>query len=381
MPKSHLSKFTDYIPAQLHEGKSWYISYYVKNPTSDDLERKRIKFNRIKSISERRRQARYVVAEINVKLKQGWNPFLEAEAPRAFTKLTDAFGNWLRIKKKELRHNTYRSYESHYNILKRWLTENGHDDIYVINFTRAMARDFMTAEYAKDNVGEVNFNNKLAFFKFSWNFFIESDYTKNNVFDGISKKIEKHKKRIQYIKEEDRKLVRDFFYDRNRYFYIICMLEFHCLMRPQEITHMKFEWINLDEQYIYIPGSVGKNKKDRYSTIPDVLLHEIKWLMKQPHEPHHYIFGKETLQASKFRINPRRLSKWWDRMREATGMDKKIQFYSLRDTGIIQKLKDGVSPDDVMYQADHSGLDVTNKYVKIATPRVLDSVRTKASKF
>jgi len=44
-----------YVPAELHENKEWYISYYVINPATNCLKRKVIKLNRIKSITKRRR--------------------------------------------------------------------------------------------------------------------------------------------------------------------------------------------------------------------------------------------------------------------------------------------------------------------------------------
>ncbi|MDF1550435.1 MAG: hypothetical protein P1P88_21610, partial [Bacteroidales bacterium] len=40
--------------------------------------------------------------------------------------------------------------------------------------------------------------------------------------------------------------------------------------------------------------------------------------------------------------------------------------YSLRDSGIIQMLRDGRSPKEVMEAADHSSIEVTNNYVKVA---------------
>ncbi len=70
MPNSVLTEFLDYIPAQLHEGKTWFISYYVKNPTTEQLVRKRIKCNRISSITECRKFAPSIIIELNTKLRK-----------------------------------------------------------------------------------------------------------------------------------------------------------------------------------------------------------------------------------------------------------------------------------------------------------------------
>ena len=103
----------NYIPARLTIGKSWYVSYYVLNPETNKLIRKRIKVNRVSPISERRKFARQLIHKINVKLAEGWNPLLEQETPKAYTKLVDALELFLKHKKRELKSkDTIRTYKS-----------------------------------------------------------------------------------------------------------------------------------------------------------------------------------------------------------------------------------------------------------------------------
>lgn len=380
MPKSQLTQFIDYRPAELKEGKRWYINFYVKDPTDENnWIRQQISFNRIKSVSERRKQGKKVAAEITRKLADGWNPILEGEAPKGFTKLFNALDIYIRYKKKELRPDTYRTYNSYVDKLKDWLTGIEKQNIYVLNFTVAMARDLMNNIYT--NVGERTFNNNLNGYQRIWRWMIENSYASQNPFDGITKKQEKEKIRIQFIEEDDRKKIREYFIDKNRQMYVITLLAFYNLIRPKEITFLKFEYLHIDKGYIRIPGFVSKNKKERYSTIPDILLSELKIMLNQPHNDGDFLFSQNSLKPGKLQLNPRRIAKHWSNMRTAIGLEKNIQFYSLRDTGIIQKLRDGISPDEVMYQADHSSLETTNKYVKIAKPRVLQGVREKSSEF
>lgn len=63
-------------PAELYEGKEWFVSYYVINPATEQLHRKKIKLNRIKSITERRKFANKIIQDLNKQLYAGWNPFL-----------------------------------------------------------------------------------------------------------------------------------------------------------------------------------------------------------------------------------------------------------------------------------------------------------------
>jgi len=58
----------EYIPATIYPGKDFHVSYYVINPDTNKLERKKIRLNRIKRVSDRNATARRLVHNINVKL-------------------------------------------------------------------------------------------------------------------------------------------------------------------------------------------------------------------------------------------------------------------------------------------------------------------------
>jgi integrase len=66
-------------------------------------------------------------------------------------------------------------------------------------------------------------------------------------------------------------------------------------------------------------------------------------------------------------------------MRKALGWPTSKQLYSLRDTGIIQLLRDGVDLLHVMQQAGHTDVATTNKYLRHAYPSGPAEVRTKAT--
>ena len=66
-------------PAELYVGKEWYIAYYALNPSTNQLHRKKIKLNRIKSITARRKFAKKVIQDVNEQLYNGWNPSLYAD--------------------------------------------------------------------------------------------------------------------------------------------------------------------------------------------------------------------------------------------------------------------------------------------------------------
>ena len=84
--QNFIARAATYYPAELHENKECYISYYVLNPYNNRMIRRRVKVNRIKSITARRKFAREIVVAINQKLSSGWNPFIEQDTTRTFIK-------------------------------------------------------------------------------------------------------------------------------------------------------------------------------------------------------------------------------------------------------------------------------------------------------
>ena len=54
----HQKGLLEYIPATIHPGKGFHMSYYVVNPDTNKLERKKVRLNRIKRPSDRNTTAR-----------------------------------------------------------------------------------------------------------------------------------------------------------------------------------------------------------------------------------------------------------------------------------------------------------------------------------
>ena len=110
---------TRYIPPKLTQGKIWYISFSCKHPATGKMKRVRIKFNRGDSLSERKKEARAVIASLDLKL--GWNPFIEEAMPKGFALMSDVLDKFIDIKSKESEANSMRCYNSFIKTFKGWL--------------------------------------------------------------------------------------------------------------------------------------------------------------------------------------------------------------------------------------------------------------------
>ena len=371
----------DYLPAQLSDKKDWFVYFYAIDPDTNKLKRKRIKINKIKPVSLRRRMSKKIIHDLNLKLAAGWNPWVELEAPKSFVKLYEVIDTYMNEKKKETRPDTYRTYSSYTKIFKIWCDANSKSDLYVVNFKKQMALEVCKYLYMERDLGERTYNGYLAYFNSMFNWMVSNLYIRENPFATIKKKKTQAKKRI-LISDNDRENLKSWCLRENKQeFYCMILLAFHGLIRPLEITFLKPEYFDLVRGIILLPGKITKNGKSRISSLPDSVVDELYKLGINQMDETDYVFSKD-FKPGKEKINPRVISKYWAVVvRRAINLEMEVQFYSLRDTGIVQMLKDGVSPNDVRIQADHSSLGITTEYLKHANPEGQSSIQHKSSSF
>jgi len=284
----------------------------------------------------------------------------EQEASKSFHTLSIAIKSFLNDKR-ELRADSLRSYTNFLKLFQEWSEKTFEKDIYVINITSDVCINYMEDMWKK-KIGANRYNNYVAFQKVFFNWLIEHNYSKANPFNVVKKKKRTDKIRVMEISEKDRTKIKDYLMIHNRRYLAMVLIAYHSLLRPKEIVHLKGRNINIKTQTILVEGSFSKNHKKRVGTIPNVLIDLLSEVMQGVGE-NEFIFSKK-FEKGKTRLDSREISRYWNELRGIIKLKKEIQFYSLRDSGIIQKLKDGIDPKTIMELADHSSLEVTNKYVK-----------------
>ena len=266
--------YLDYLPPKLTESKEWYISYSVKDPATGKMKRFRIKVNRIKSLKERRIAAKVIMARLTEQLSLGWNPILEKEAPKAYTRLYDAMDSFLKVKGKETEANSMRSYNSYIKILKNWLHEYGFkEDMYACSFTKSVALDFMNDVEDDERISPRTYNNYRAFYFGFFNWTIEKGYLTANPFSEIKKKPKKLTKKVRRtLTNEELQRLFEHLQEENRMYLVMCLLCYCCFLRTKEIALLKCEDVDLKNQIIRVDDGIAKNDNTSFRTIPDAMM-------------------------------------------------------------------------------------------------------------
>lgn len=98
--------------------------------------------------------------------------------------------------------------------------------------------------------------------------------------------------------------------------------------------------------------------------------------------PEYYILGNVrknyNFASSKINTNPQKLNNYWNKCRKALKLPDTYKLYSLKDTGIIDLLDNGVSVEHIRQQADHHSLSMTSIYARHIRPNGSDQIRNKA---
>ena len=354
--------FVDYKPAELRANKVWYIEYYAKNPLTEKLERFKKRVPSMKSQREREKYAKKMVQAINQKLETGWSPFYENPSNQ-YKSLEDSFSLFLKQLEKEVkdgikRPDTLRSWKSFFSNISAYIKEMCLDIKFVINIDFQFVNNFLDYIYYDKKNSPRTYNNYLAYMKGFFEWAKLKGYAKQNPAEGIKSKPKVQKKR-EPLTAEVKKCIKEL-RDKDFHFFTCCMLTYFCLIRRTELTKLKVSDVRLSESRIILDGSITKNRKTDSVTIPDVFLPILAQHLATANNSD-YLFGKD-FKPGKIQLNPKKISDTWIKYRKKYKFDSKFQFYSLKDTGIMDLLNSGIPSIKVRDQARHYDIKQTEAY-------------------
>lgn len=364
MIRSHAFEVLGFVPATAHFGKEIWVDCYAVDPRTKLLRRKRYRCN-LKGQGRAARKAFAVdlVDKLNRELRSGWNPWVKPLPAREARTLESVLIEYLRVIERTTSNRSPLSYRSNVTRLLAWCVLEKIHDAPVESFTWKHALAYMDQIRDVRKVGNTTFNNYLQYGLAMFNWMIERGYREDNPFKRV-KRMRKVQKRRVLITQIEFKQCLDWFRVHHPEMVTVCLLVFHTLLRPRsELLRIKVRDVDLAQGVINVDGKHTKSKRVRQTAIA----HAVKdYLIRTglgsvPGE--FYLVGKglrPSIRPSGYNY----MGLLWDKMRKALNWGSEKQMYSLRDSGIVQLITDGVDLHVVMRQADHSSLEVTNRYVQ-----------------
>jgi len=83
------------LPVFHGEGKKVYVDFYAFDPARDELRRKKIHLDKIKSKIAQKRHASLLIHTLTQKLLSGWNPWCDVSTSRGYTSIDTIIENSL----------------------------------------------------------------------------------------------------------------------------------------------------------------------------------------------------------------------------------------------------------------------------------------------
>lgn len=357
-------------PAQYHKGKCCYIDFYVTDPGTGSLRRQRIKLNRYDQ-KTRDKYARILCDQLNLKLASGWNPLVEARASNAQSSMAEAMEYYKKHFMPE-RPDSQRTYTSCLKYFSAWCSLHGLITGPASAFTHHHAVRFLADRSSDAKLSPRSYNNNLTVMHTVFNKLIEHHYAIDNPFKNISKKKARGKNRDVIPDHVMEMIIRDIEKNDPRFMLAMKIL-YYCGIRPSELCRLQVHNVRTEDRVIFISADQSKNHRDGSVTVPSQLMIDIMHHIGN-HKPSAYLFGKnENLKPGDEPLNPRRLSKHWDRMRKRTNLPIQYKYYSLKDTGTTF-MAGVLSPIEVKNQMRHHSLSITNIYLEKVKPRTNENI-------
>ncbi len=364
---SSIKEIIGYSYPKLYTGKEWYIGFNAFDPASGEMRRKKIKLNYIEKITERRKFASGLIYRLSKQLENGWNPWIEAENPKAYHTFKDVCERYKAYLQKlfndgNLREKTLYGYMSMLRMFIAWNDDRKVPITYIYQFDKLLVGDFLDFIYIDRNNSIRTRNNYLTWLSIFDGYLVQHSYTKTKATEGIgSIKRNNSKKDRDVIDDKDMIRLHDYLERENKHFLLASYILHYALIRPKEMSYLRLSDFNLSKQTIYISGQISKNKKSAVVTLPAKVIRLMIDLNIFKFPGHYYLFSDNFCPGEQ-RKSEKAFRDFWDKkVRKSLNFPQRYKFYSLKDTGITAMLRccDTLTVRD---QARHSSILMTNTY-------------------
>lgn len=382
--KNGVAKCLAYTPPQYRTNKAGcYIEFYAYDPATGKMRRKRVKVNHIDGSRNRKQYAKECITRFANLLSDGWNPWIDCD-PDDIAQFLDCLDKYEEYVTKQhtsglFRKQTYDDYKSKIKIIRYYVehVQRPKERIrYMFQLSKRWVVDFLDYVYIDRNNRAQTYNNYLSFLRTLCDWWIARGFLAQRPTDGlqpISKRLfAKERSCIPISKVRE---IGEWTKEHDPYFHFACQILYYCFIRPVEMTRLKISDFNLQECTVTIPASASKNKRTQSVTLPKKVLLEGVELGIFSKPVSYHVFS-ERLRPGQEQIDPKIFRDHWRKVSDALKLKKEWKFYSLKDTGITEMLRQNTTaPVNVKDQARHSSLAITEIYIgenKKAVPEILE---------
>lgn len=371
-----------YEPPRLVKAKDrWYVSFYAPDDLNKNARkhfRPTFNLNKITNLREREQRALELIAKIKIWLDAGkpisqfdemkvkFSAALQEEATSLLhTPIREALNHILAIKK-ELRADSYRSFDSISNLFYQFLEKKKWHRLQVGEVSKVHVRAYLDDCLITRKLAPVSWNNQVTVLRVIFNDMKERGFVLENPLDGIKKKKKLPKTRRNFTQEEARIVLARVRQESELLFYFV-LLEYCCYFRPEEIRKLRFRDFDFTTGLVTLDSGRTKDWDNRIATIPTDFIPFFNQEFFKRYPQNSYVFGAGfepgKMKHMSKQVAFRRHEAILKQLVKEGKLDNMVGLvlYSWKDTGITDALE-MIPILNVQDQAGHSSPNETMKY-------------------
>lgn len=261
-----LNEVITYTLPKLHTGKNWYIDFQCYDPVDREMRRKKYMLDGIDKVSERKKRATEIITNLTNRLRTGWNPWAETSNSRHYSKFADVHELYSRYLlklhgSKVIKESTYIDYKKRIKMLVEYNDNLVYPVLYMYQFNQTYISDFLDYILIDRDTSARTRNNYRVWLSSFCNWLIEKQYMEINPIEKIKSLAEEQKKRTA-LSPADLTRLKKHLNETNRFFLLVCQMEYYTFIRPDELSNIKLRDINIKEQKVFVSSVISKNRKD-----------------------------------------------------------------------------------------------------------------------
>ena len=327
-----------------------------------------------------------MVFHINQQLSQGWNPFIALNNPNSYVLFDDACEKYVRymykmVESEILKPKTYNGYISYMNNFRAWNKERLSPVMYVYQMKKDVVREFLDWMWIDCGKTARTRDNYLMWLKVFSKWMMEQEYiTDDPTVSMTAIQGKRYQKNRTVIPKDDMLRIKGYLKGKDPHFLLACELLYYCFIRPKEMAGIRIGDISVAKGTISISADIAKNRKDAIVTLPDCVLKMMLDLGVLSFPCDWYLFSKGHRPGAVY-WQPKFFCDTWNDVRMSLKLPPEYKFYSLKDTGITDLIRDGQDLLTVRDQARHYSLQMTDLYTPLESRTANENIRHRESYF
>jgi integrase len=374
--------------------KKWYVELSQRNPSTDQMVRKRfevfdgVNINELKTAEERTALAEKLIQKLNQQVNNGWTIFNDVERyvyedqlqyaheavvykKRVESNMTYTY--WAsrfiveELQNSGVQQDTIEDYQSKYRVFGLWLTSKRYSSLDISCIDHAIVAEFFIYLKNERSIAARTYRGYIDMLTRLFDFVRRSKGILENPVHTLPPNYNMKDMGAERIRCSDLEVIMQEMYKEDRQLALACQFQYYCGMRPgKEIRLLKVGDIDFRRGYSKVRVTVenAKTNKRREVVLPDAFLDCLlnEWQLSA-YDRNLYVFGENGLPG-KQRLGKNNMRNRFVRIRTKLGMPTEYKYYSMKHTGATTLAEIGVPAIDIRDHLGHTSIQTTERYLK-----------------